>query len=84
MAQQNREPGQPKIRLEHLFFGYEKQFVIEDFSLEINDREFVSIVGPSGCGKTTLLNMIAGLLQPTQGQIWLDNIHPDQNDGFSE
>lgn len=77
MAQQNREPGQPKIRLEHLFFGYEKQFVIEDFSLEINDREFVSIVGPSGCGKTTLLNMIAGLLQPTQGQIWLDNIHPD-------
>jgi NitT/TauT family transport system ATP-binding protein len=41
---------------------------IEDVSLDVHDREIVSIVGPSGCGKTTLLKIIAGLLSPTEGQ----------------
>ena len=42
---------------------------IEDFSLEIEKGELISIVGPSGCGKTTLLRMIAGLLEPSSGSI---------------
>lgn len=41
-----------------------------DFS--IKKGEFVSIVGPSGCGKTTILSLIAGLLEPTSGEIFLD------------
>jgi NitT/TauT family transport system ATP-binding protein len=45
---------------------------ISDVSLEVQQGEFVSIVGPSGCGKTTLLNMIAGFLPPSVGQIMLD------------
>ena len=45
---------------------------LKDVSLEIQDNEFVSIVGRSGCGKTTLLNMVAGLLQPTYGEIRID------------
>ncbi len=42
---------------------------LENFSLEIKKGELISIVGPSGCGKTTLLRMIAGLLDPTSGEV---------------
>lgn len=42
---------------------------VNDISLEINEGEFTAIVGPSGCGKTTLLNMIGGLDQPTEGTV---------------
>lgn len=45
---------------------------IDDFSIDINRGELISIVGPSGCGKTTLLRMIAGLLDPTAGSITIN------------
>lgn len=43
--------------------------VLDDLSLSIDQLEFVCILGPSGCGKTTLLKMIDGLLEPTEGMI---------------
>jgi NitT/TauT family transport system ATP-binding protein len=45
---------------------------VEDVSLAVREGEFISLVGPSGCGKTTLLNMIAGFVQPTRGTALLD------------
>jgi len=42
---------------------------VDGISLDIPNREFVTVVGPSGCGKSTLLNIAAGLVQPTGGQI---------------
>jgi len=45
---------------------------IENISMNINKGELVSILGPSGCGKTTVLRMIAGLVEPTSGEILVD------------
>lgn len=46
---------------------------LEDVNLTVNPGEFISLVGPSGCGKTTLLNIVAGLEQPTAGKILKNN-----------
>jgi multiple sugar transport system ATP-binding protein len=64
---------------------YEKKKVIDDVSLEIYDKEFLVLVGASGCGKSTILRMIAGLEDITEGQIYIDSIrvnhiHPKDRD----
>ena len=46
--------------------------VVDDVSYDIHDREFVSVIGPSGCGKTTMMNMVAGFMQPSSGSVTLD------------
>src|SRR4051812_2523622 len=45
---------------------------VDDLHLEIRDKEFVVLLGPSGCGKSTTLNMIAGLEEVTEGELWFD------------
>src|SRR5690606_10116872 len=46
--------------------------VVDDVSFDVADREFVSIIGPSGCGKTTMMNIVAGFVQPNSGTVLLD------------
>lgn len=45
---------------------------LEDVNFSVYEKEFVAIVGPSGCGKTTILSLIAGILKPSSGHIYLD------------
>lgn len=45
---------------------------ISDINLELHDGKFISLVGPSGCGKSTILRLIAGLIQPTTGEIMVN------------
>ncbi len=62
------------------FVGVSKSFTkdgrtieaVDDVTLSIGDGEFVALIGPSGCGKSTILNMIAGLLAPTEGVVEYD------------
>lgn len=72
-----------KIQLKHVTKEFksrrnERSLAVSDVSLDIHNNEFVSLVGRSGCGKTTLLNMIAGLLHPSEGEILLDGQLIDQ------
>jgi NitT/TauT family transport system ATP-binding protein len=45
---------------------------LDHVSLDIADREFVTVVGPSGCGKSTLMSMAAGLVEPSSGEVLID------------
>ena len=60
-----------EVVLENVVKQYGEVTAVNDVSLTINDGEFVSLVGPSGCGKTTTLNMIAGLLELSEGSIYI-------------
>ena len=57
------------ITLKNIIKSYDKTQVVKGIDLAIEDGEFVVLVGPSGCGKSTTLRMIAGLEQPTSGDI---------------
>jgi len=56
-----------KVSVSGLSIAFGTTRALERVSLTVNDGEFVSIVGPSGCGKSTMLNVIAGLLAPAEG-----------------
>ena len=60
------------ISIRQVSKGWNNVFAIKDLSLDIHDREFLVLLGPSGCGKTTTMRMIAGLEEPTSGQITFD------------
>ena len=58
------------VTLEHVKKIYDGGVVaVQDFNLEIKDKEFVVFVGPSGCGKSTTLRMVAGLEEITDGEL---------------
>jgi len=66
----------PVVQLKGVTHAYlgdrEASLAVEDLNLNVEQGEFVSLVGPSGCGKTTLLSIIAGLLQPSQGEVFIN------------
>ncbi|HEY5743118.1 MAG TPA: sn-glycerol-3-phosphate ABC transporter ATP-binding protein UgpC [Terrimicrobiaceae bacterium] len=68
-----------KVTLRNVFKIYpgergKEVAAVEDFNLEITDREFVVFVGPSGCGKSTTLRMIAGLEEISKGDVLIDDV----------
>jgi multiple sugar transport system ATP-binding protein len=62
--------GSSGIRLDHLQKSFGTARAVDDLSLEIHDKELLVLLGPSGCGKTTTMNMLAGLEEPTSGEIF--------------
>jgi putative spermidine/putrescine transport system ATP-binding protein len=65
-----------KDTIESLRFRITKRFgtktVLKDFGLEVRGRQFLTFLGPSGCGKSTALNIIAGLIPASDGEVWID------------
>src|SRR5438552_7465125 len=62
-----------KVVLEGVVKKFGPVTAVDGLTIEIADREFVTLVGPSGCGKTPTLRMIAGLEKVTAGQIYFDD-----------
>ncbi len=54
--------------------GFHSNEVLKDVSLSLPIGSWITIVGPSGSGKSTLLNIITGLVKPTKGKVWFDNL----------
>lgn len=61
----------PIIEMKNVNFTYERQRVLEDINITIEQGSFLGLVGPNGSGKTTLLKCLLGLLKPQQGEIKL-------------
>lgn len=84
----------PEIKLVNVTKKFGDVVAVDNLNLVIEDGDFVTLLGPSGCGKTTTLRMIAGLENPTEGDIYIGeklvfssekgiNISPDKRDvGF--
>ena len=63
------------LKLDNIYKRYPnaKHYSVENFNLDIHDKEFIVFVGPSGCGKSTTLRMIAGLEDITEGNLYIDD-----------
>ncbi len=60
------------VSVEGVFKSFAGTPAVNDVSLKVRKSEFLTLLGPSGCGKTTLLNLIAGFLEPERGEIFID------------
>ncbi|MBR2836669.1 MAG: ABC transporter ATP-binding protein [Coriobacteriales bacterium] len=65
-------PATIKISVKDLTKVYGTKTVLDHVSFEVQTGEFLSILGPSGCGKTTILRILIGLLEPTEGTVYKD------------
>ncbi len=76
MAEMIDVPGSGEVVVDRVSKAYGDEFsaktVVQDCSFTVARAKFTVLIGPSGCGKTTLINLIAGYEQPTQGRIMLD------------
>jgi ABC-type Fe3+/spermidine/putrescine transport system ATPase subunit len=78
----------PDVRIENVTKKFGKLVAVDDVSLHVHDKEYFALLGPSGCGKTTLLRLIAGLIQPDEGKIYIgdklvNDVPPEDRDiGF--
>ena len=71
-SKKKKKKPEPGHRTAHLEITDEGVVAVQEFSLDIADKEFIVLVGPSGCGKSTTLRMVAGLEEITAGELLID------------
>lgn len=64
------------IKIENLNFKYKKEEnILKNINLDIKEGECIAVVGKNGSGKSTLAKLIAGIMKPTKGDIFIDDIN---------
>ena len=63
--------GNPVLEIKNIFAGYGETEILHDVSIEVNEKEIVSIIGPNGAGKSTVMKAILGILNIKRGNIFL-------------
>ena len=69
-----------KLQVKDISVTFEQKRILERLNLSVEAGEFVALIGPSGCGKSTLLNILAGVLAPESGEVFVDG---EKVDGVS-
>jgi iron(III) transport system ATP-binding protein len=78
----------PDVRIENVTKRFGKLVAVDNVSLHVREKEYFALLGPSGCGKTTLLRLVAGLIRPDEGKIYIgdrlvNDVPPEDRDiGF--
>jgi ABC-type Fe3+/spermidine/putrescine transport system ATPase subunit len=78
----------PEVRVVNLTKKFGDIVALDNVNLTVHDKEYFALLGPSGCGKTTLLRLIAGLIEPDKGEIYIggrrvDDVPPEDREiGF--
>jgi len=63
----------PDVKLVNITKKYGKVVAADAVNLQIQDKEYVTILGPSGCGKTTIIKIIAGVINPDEGEVYIND-----------
>lgn len=66
----------PRLEVNHLTFSYDREAVLNDLSVSINEGEKIAVVGNSGAGKSTLMDLLIGVLNPAEGSITISGVPP--------
>ncbi len=69
----------PIVRIEHLSHRYSTSWAIQDINMEIPHTGIVGLLGSNGAGKSTTMNILCGVLNQTEGQVYIDGINMQQN-----
>ena len=70
---------EPIVRVEHLSHRYSVQWAIRDINFEINQKGILGLLGSNGAGKSTTMNIICGVLNQTEGTVYINGIDPRKN-----
>lgn len=73
-AEARQQPARKLLRAEGLFKRYKKRFVVSDVNIEVRQGEVVGLLGPNGAGKTTTFYVIVGMIRPTDGRVFIDDV----------
>jgi len=60
------------VELKNISVSFDGEIILNGLNLDIKDKEFITLLGPSGCGKTTTLRLIAGFLEPDDGEVFFE------------
>ncbi|MEW6083593.1 MAG: metal ABC transporter ATP-binding protein [Chloroflexota bacterium] len=75
----HHQTNQPILDVTHLNFRYNGRNALEDITFHLHEGERIAVVGPNGAGKSTLFKVVAGVLQPTSGEVNIFGTRPNKH-----